>query len=287
MLLPCNRPSPPLCPRALAVKQQRQPRLRSGFTLLELMISISIMVIVMGSLGAMAKAVNQGANYGETYGTATQHARVAMERIAASVRGATTSNQFPGMIVITETVGGWKFPDILVVWHPEGDPVDPDGLPRVNELRVYSPNPDSPNELLEITFPDDTRTVPSPTDTAAWLTEAALAKTSSSGIRTVLTDMLRTAQVNSLATSRRGLARFIVRYRPSEQEMANHAAGSADWADLAWPQGIYSDQVGMRQAWLRMELQLLPGSTSVGAPSSGNTAIPFLGSASRFFEVHP
>ena len=126
------------------------------------MIAMSIMVIVMGSLGAMAKAVNEGALYGETYGTATQHARVAMERIAATVRGATTSDEFPGMIVITETVSGYQFPDLLVVWYPDGDPVDPDGLPQVNELRVYCPNSQSPNELLEITFPDDTRTVPPP-----------------------------------------------------------------------------------------------------------------------------
>ncbi len=260
---------------------------RSGFSLLELVVAMTIMVIVMGSLGAMAKAVNEGALYGETYGTATQHARVAMQRIAASVRGATTSDEFPGVLVITETVGGWGFPDILVVWHPEGSPVDPDGLPRANELRIYSPNPDAPNELLEITFPDNTTTVPSPSDTAAWLSAATAAKASSDGVRTVLTDMLRTAQVTSLADSTRGVVRFEVRYRPDDSELAAYDAGTSDWKALAWPQGIYSDNVGLRQAWVRMELQLVPGSTSVGVPASDDTAIPFLGSASRFFEVHP
>ena len=105
------------------------PKLRAAFSLLELVVAISIMVMIMGSMGALSKAVNEGALYGETYGNATQHARVAMERIAATVRGATTSDQFPGLIVLEETIGGWKFPDILVVWHPDGNPADPDGLP--------------------------------------------------------------------------------------------------------------------------------------------------------------
>ncbi len=251
------------------------------------MFSIAIMVIVMGSLGAMVKAVNEGALYSENYGTATQHARVAMERIAASVRGATASDEFPGILAIAETADGNEFPDILVVWHPDGAPVDPDGLPRVNELRAYCPNPASPNELLEITFPSDTRTVPSPSDTAAWLAEAEIAKTSSSGVRTVLTDMLRAPQLGGKASPRRGAVRFVVRYRPSQQEMAAFEAGTTPWASLAWPQGIYSEQVGLRQAWLRMELQFVPGSTSVGIPAADDTAIAFLGSASLFFEVHP
>ncbi len=263
------------------------PKLRAAFSLLELVVAISIMVMIMGSMGALSKAVNEGALYGETYGNATQHARVAMERIATTVRGATTSDQFPGLIVLEETVGGWEFPDILVVWHPDGSPADPEGLPRVNELRVYCPNPDTPNELLEVTFPSDPRTVPLPSDKAGWLAEAASMKDSQRGVRTVLTNMLRTARVTSLAESERGAVRFNVRYRPSETEMDSYAAGSANWDDLAWPQGIYTNNIGLRQAWLRMEFQVVPGSTNVGVQSSEETAIPFLGSASRLYEVHP
>ena len=260
---------------------------RVAFSLLELVVAISIMVIVMGSLGAMAKAVNEGALYGETYGTATQHARVAMERIGATVRGATTSDEFPGLIVIEETVSGWGFPDMLVVWHPDSTPVDPDGLPRFNELRVYCPDPDTPSELLELAFPTDSRTVPLPDDTVSWLAEAASLKTSVRATRTVLTNMLRTAPVSSLASSERGAARFQVRYRPSENELDDYEAGSKNWDDLAWPQGIYTNNIGLRQVWLRIELQIVPGSTSVGAQAADETAIPFLGSATCFYEVHP
>jgi len=103
----------------------------------------------------------------------------------------------------------------------------------------------------------------------------------------VLTDMLRTAQVSSLASSARGAVRFAVRYRPTEEEMADFKAGVTGWDDLAWPQGIYTSNAGMRQAWVQMELQLVPRSTSVSVASSDKTAIPFLGSAARFYEVHP
>ena len=110
---------------------------------------------------------------------------------------------------------------------------------------------------------------------------------SQSGVRTVLTNMLRTAQVTSQAESERGAVRFNVRYRPSETEMDDYAAGGADWDDLAWPQGIHTDNIGLRQTWLRMELQVVPESTNAGVQSSDETAIPFLGSASCFYEVHP
>jgi hypothetical protein len=260
---------------------------RSGLTLLELLVSITITVMVMGSLGAMAKAVNEGASYGESYGTATQHARVAIERIGASVRGATTSDSFPGLLVLEETVDGWGFPDTVVVWYPEGVAVDPKGLPRMNELRVYCPNPDAPNELLELTLPDDSRVAPPPGDRAAWLAETADMKNSQAAVRTILTNMLRTATVSASEWSRRGAVRFAARYRPDEAEMASHAAGTANWKDLAWPQGICTEGVGMRQVWLSMELQLVPASTSSSVRSSDQTAIPYLGSASQFFEVHP
>ena len=260
---------------------------RLGFSLLELVVAMSIMVLIMGAMGALSKAVNEGALYGETYGTAVQHARVAMERIAATVRNATTSDEFPGVIAIEETVGGWEFPDILVVWHPDGSPVDPEGLPRVNELRIYCPNPQSPNELLEVTFPSDGRVVPMPSDKAAWLAEAANMKTSNSAVRTVLTTLLRTANGSNLADSARGVIRFDVRCRPSDGELADYEAGSADWDELAWPQGVCSENVGLRQAWVRIEMQLVPSSTSVGVKSAEETAIPFLGSAACFYEVHP
>ncbi|MHB8902724.1 MAG: PilW family protein [Thermoguttaceae bacterium] len=284
-------PFEPCARRLLARRMPRPPRgrhpLRWGFSLLELMVALSIMVLVVGSLGALVKAVNEGARYGESYGTATQHARVAVERIAAGVRGAAASGQFPGILVVTETVSGYSFPDTLVVWRPDGSPVDPDGLPRMNELRIYCPDRQSPRRLMEITLPGDTSTAPFPADAAAWRARVATAATGAAAVRTVLTDMLRTSQAGSLGSSRRGDVRFAVRYRPSQQEIDSCAAGSVAWSSLAWPQGLYSGQVGIRQAWVQMELQLVPDSTSAPAATSDLAAVPFLGSASLFYEVHP
>ena len=33
----------------------------------------------------------------------------------------------------------------LVIWHPDVSAADPDGVPQVQELIIYCPNPNSPN----------------------------------------------------------------------------------------------------------------------------------------------
>jgi len=269
----------------LRYNQQKPRRRRVALTLIELLVAISIMVVVMGSLGAMSHAVRDGSSYGESYGTATQHARVAMQRIAASVRGSTVSAAFPGFLVLTEEINGWDFPDTLIVWHPEGEAMAPDGLPRVSELRVYCPDPASPGDLIELTVPTDHRTVPDITDTATWRAEAERIKNSNGAVRVVLTNLLRTELASSAGSSLRGAVRFQPRYRPTDAEFADYYGGISGWSDLAWPQGIYTDSMGLRQAWVRMELQLTPAPSYASGQGDALPAIPFLGSAVRFYEV--
>ena len=57
----------------------------------------------------------------------------------------------------------------------------------------------------------------------------------------------------------RGAARFETRLRPSDTDWANYKAGSVTWMNLPWVQGIYGSQAGLRQVWVRMELQFVPG----------------------------
>ncbi|MEE9603314.1 MAG: hypothetical protein V3V75_08425, partial [Thermoguttaceae bacterium] len=101
-------------------------------TLLELVIAMSILVMVAGALGALSKTVQQGYEYNEGHGLATQHGRVTLERIRQTAAEAIANEKFPGMIVLADRVSVWRFPDTLVIWHPETAPVDPDGLPRFN-----------------------------------------------------------------------------------------------------------------------------------------------------------
>ena len=107
---------------------------------------------------------------------ATQHARVALDRITRTIYGATANEQFPGCIVVAETINGWRYPDTLVIWRPNGAAANPNGLPRYCELVIYCPHPNNPNQLVEITAPTDTRTVPAVTDTSSWQSEIAAIK---------------------------------------------------------------------------------------------------------------
>src|SRR5436190_18075212 len=53
---------------------------RRGLTLIELMISIMILSFTVAALGMMSRAVDISSEYNQGYGTATQHARVTLDR---------------------------------------------------------------------------------------------------------------------------------------------------------------------------------------------------------------
>ena len=255
--------------------------------MLELLIALSVMVMVVGTLAALSKAVQLSAEYSNGYGTATQHGRVCLERISRTVNEATANEQFPGFLVLAEETGGWRFPDTLVVWHPQLAPADPDGLPRFDELVIYCPNPASPGQLLEITAPSDSRQVPAAGDLAAWAAAVESIRQSSASQKIPLTDLLRTALVaDASSATLRGAVRFESRLRPSQIQWTQYQNGTLAWEDLPWVQGIYGSQTGLRQAWLRMELQLLPSEGLSGDDPTDQQATAFLGSAAVYYEMH-
>jgi prepilin-type N-terminal cleavage/methylation domain-containing protein len=257
---------------------------RSGLTLLELLIAISIMAMVLASLQAVGMAVYDAFQSDQSRGAATQHARVVLDRISRTVNQATANEQFPGVLVVAESVGGFTYPDTLVVWRPAGTPSAPDGLPRFCELVIYCPAMDTPSQFLEITLPSDTRTVPVPSDTASWSSAITAIKKNRTGNITVLTGLLRPCMTSGTGSeSSRGAVRFLVRLRPSDADWTSYKAGMSPWQQLPWVQGICGSQTGLRQAWVRMEIQLV--GTGSGSGSSQQPA-PFFGSAAVYYEMH-
>jgi hypothetical protein len=241
-------------------------------------------------MGALARTVQQGFEYSEGYGVTTQHARVALDRIAQNVCQATASGQFPGCIVVAETVGGYRYPDTLVIWRPSGTAANSTGLPLYSELVIYCPNPASPCELVEITAPSDTRTVPEVTNTTTWSSELASLKKASTTKIVLLSALLRTCSTSesSGSSALRGAVRFETRLRPSDTDWANYKAGSVTWMNLPWVQGIYGSQAGLRQVWVRMELQFTPGVDWIESNTAAAQAIPFVGSAALYYSLsHP
>jgi Tfp pilus assembly protein PilW len=263
---------------------------RRAMTLVELLLAMAVMLMIVGTLGGLARTIQQGFEYSEGYGAATQHARVVLDRIAQNVSQATASEQFPGCIVVAETVNSYRYPDTLVIWRPTGSPADPTGLPRYCELVIYCPSPANPNQFLEMTAPNDTRTVPAVADLTGWQTAMTALKRSTTTTSTVLTTLLRTASTSSNGgtSTLRGTARFETRLRPSATDWAGYKAGTVTWMNLPWVQGLYGAQAGLRQVWVRMELQITPSADWVETNSAAAQAVPFFGSAALYYNLkHP
>lgn len=261
-----------------------------GLTLLELMVAMTIVAMVVAAMGGLARTVQQGFEYSEGYGTATQHARVVLDRISQNVSQATANDQFPGCLVVAETVSGFRYPDTLVIWRPTGTAAAPSGLPRYNELVIYCPNLTTPGQFVEMTAPSDTRTVPAVDNTSTWLTELAALKKASTTKTVVLTTLLRACPTvaGGGTSSLRGAARFETRLRPSTTDWTNFKAGSVTWSTLPWVQGIYGTQAGLRQVWVRMELQLVPGVEWIESNAAAAQPVPFFGSAALYYNLaHP
>jgi prepilin-type N-terminal cleavage/methylation domain-containing protein len=260
----------------------RNHKRRRGLTLIELTFAVLIMAIVMGALAAASHAVQLANEYSQGYGTATQHARVALDRIDRAVAEAYGTVNYPGVWVTQDTQASWTFPDTVAVWHPSGSPANTAGPPLVQELMIFCPDPSAPNNLILLTAPGDTRQVPA-TDAVALTSMIDSLKTSTTVNRVLLTELVRVALVSGGSTSgtagQQAAVRFVVTMTPSATDWANYTAGKVAWSNLPWPLGIDGSNKGMRQVWLRSEIQLTPGVNWIIGNSAGEGAIPFLGSA--------
>jgi Tfp pilus assembly protein PilW len=239
------------------------------------------MAMLVAGMGSLVTAVHATNAYCRGQAVAAQHARVALDRIDRAVRQATASGEFPGCIVVTDTIGGFDFPDTLVVWSPTTTAATPAGLPRVNELAVYCPDPAAPSTLAEIRSPNNTNACPAVADEAAWATLVASIQTSETSVKVPLTDRLRTATIGGGGTGDlRGCVRFEVLMAPSVSQWSQYRGGTRAWQDIAWPLDCYSTKTGMRRVACQTELQILPGDSS-----DGQTAAPFFGSSTLTYEL--
>ena len=252
---------------------------RRGMTLAELIAVSTILVIMAGAMSTLAIGVQESNQFNHQRGVSLQHGQVTLQRIQRSLTSAKANGTFPAFLVFAETVGTQQYPDTLVVWNPTAAPVNPDGLPIMNELVVYCPNPSNPTELWEITAPNDSRTAPNPLNTSQWRTELAYLKTNSNVQRVVLTNMLRTAQSSNGV---RGVIRFELRLKPSVTEWVQYFGGSRSWQNMSWAQGIYGSTTGLQHVWCRFEFQLRTGDTT---DNSREAAIPFFGSGTVMYEM--
>jgi prepilin-type N-terminal cleavage/methylation domain-containing protein len=254
-------------------------RNRRGLSLPELLASVLILGLIAASLGGVASAVRTSNAYCSGHTQAAQHARVTLARLERNISLATANESFPGCRVFSTTVSGSTFPDTLVVWKPLTTAVAPTGLPRVNELLLYTFNPATPNQLLEIRDTTNTATVPVATATSSWNTLVSTLLSSNTATRSVLTTRLRTAKP-TLASSSRGAVRFLMLAGPPDTQWASYRAGTTAWDDLDWPLDRYGSTTGSRMVALQIEMQMDASDGVV----SGNV-LPFFGSATYSYQL--
>lgn len=267
-----------MCRNRLSIK--RRDSIRRGMSLVELLVASAVMGLIALGVASLARTVNEGGEYSFSRGASLQHGRVVLERIEQIVRSAAATEKDPGIAVVYDTVGTAKVADTLVVWRIDANK---DKLAQVNELTIFTPDVDKANELIELTASTDVRTV-SLTDISTLRTVITGLKSASNRQKVVLTDLLRTVQLPEEASRRRGGVLFAAEIRPTVADVASYRGGTITWANLPWPQGIGGARSGLRQSWVRIELQLVPSSDNDESKTDDQT-LPFFGSAALNYEI--
>jgi len=260
---------------------------RRGMSLIELLMAMAVLSIVSVAAVGLSSGVHQTWTYGQEYGTATQHARVVLQRIGVLVAEAHHTPLIPGVAVLYEDDGGSRFYDTLVIWHADAATTNPDGPPLASECVVICPDPDDPTRLVEIRDYSDMRKIIVEDKEINKPTARAVindVKTSPTAEKTLLTDRLRAPSL-ALGGARRGSVHFFSRQTPTINEISDHEDDLLDWEDMSWPQGRFGSQTAMRQYHLRIELQLMPSREDAVNATNDGRAMGYFGSAAHYYRV--
>lgn len=281
---------------------------RSGLTLVELVIGMTITGLLAMVLGGMTLAIQQGATHVAGVADASQQARVGLERWRWMVAQAGTyqvsgQSSTVGLAIVSQALGSQLVPDTLVVWSGGRDGGMAGAglqarLPRASELVIYAPDATRPERWVEVTFPGNSQSVDF--RDANFSTTIRSLLTTPTASRVLLCDRVRTVAVSS--SQRVSGLRFTLYQVPSDGELSGVSSGSAAWYELTWAGGVATGSSGMRQANIGVELPIerarVIGSTSSangtsgealsnGTSSSANTALLFFGSAGVRYVYRP
>lgn len=275
--------------RAAAARCVRCAR---GFTLVELLMAMTITSMLSIVLAGLIMAVQTARAHTEGLEESTIQAQVAIDRIKfmvshAGVYQLAGQPTTLGVRVVNHTSSPEDLPDVLVVWSGGKDVSMADlglqqQLPRINELILYSFDPDAPTHLVEISFPTNTADIDF--RDAGFESTILSLTTSAQAEKTIICDRIRRSDYssNTGATPLVNM-RFELIQTPRDDVLATAVPGTADWYDLGWAQGVVASDLGMRQANLRIELQIDQQPTH----AEMSTSIPFFGSASYRYVYRP
>jgi hypothetical protein len=201
-------------------------------------------------------------------------------------------------VVCHEWAGVELLPDVLVVWSGgrNGGMAAAgvqERLPTIDELLVYTYDPQETSALVEIAFPDNSGEIDF--RDSGFTSQILSLIASSDAEKTLLCDRIRGSQLfdsNDYLAEYFGSTtyvniRFELSQTPDDSELQTVSAATSGWYELGWAQGIVASDLGMRQATLRMELQISRKSPSAPDADSSVQTIPFFGSASYRYVYRP
>jgi hypothetical protein len=262
-------------------------------TLIELVIAATITSLMSVVLGGLVLAVHTARTHCEGYEEATAQSQAAIDRISymvsqAGVYRLTGESPVLGVATVAADWGGEDIPHILVVWSGgrSGGMAD-DGvvtrLPKVNELVIYTGDPADPSRFVELMVPGNSSDIDFADAGFDAAIEALVASPSAELV--LLCDRLRALSLGAPSPMDIGGVRFQVEFTPTDDEIAAETPGTAEWNDLRWAQTLVTGESGVRQATVRIEMQV--ERQRAGDGNEALTAIPFFGSASYRYAYSP
>lgn len=283
--------SPPESLCAALLRRGQFPRsarkIRAGFTLIEMMISMSILSFAAAVFGGLMLAISAAWDHSTALEDSRRQAQTSLSRIKWMIQQSGTyrisgrSTQL-GLAVISTSWGSYQAPTGLVVWSGgTNGGMNSQGLqsrlPKASELVVYVPDT-NPSRLVEVTFPGSSIDVDFQASSFVGTVQSLMASASRRTI--LLCDRLH-ATTASGSSSSTGNIRFELMASPTDSQISAVALGSQGWNDLPWGQGLVSADGGLRTANVRIELLLDPDPNKITTDNGYSTAVPFLGSANR------
>lgn len=262
-------------------------KIRTGFTLIEMMISMSILSFAAAVFGGLMLAIAAAWDHSTALEDSRRQAQTALNRIKWMIQQSGTyrvsgqSTQV-GLAVITSSWGSYLAPTGLVVWSGgTNGGMNSQGpqsrLPKASELVVYVPDT-NPSRLVEVTFPGSSIDVDFQASSFAGTIQSLMGSTSRRSI--LLCDRLHATSASGSSSST-GNIRFELTASPTDGQISAVALGSQGWNDLPWGQGLVAADRGLRTASVRIELLLDPDPKKITSDNGYSTAVPFLGSANR------
>jgi hypothetical protein len=256
---------------------------RSGMTLVELTVAVSVMSLVVVVLAGIMTAVDTARRHVEGLHEATALGRFAIGRVHDAVNRTGTYRIGTGA-----TVPGIKVvwtdgrPETLVLWTggretslAEQSPLS--RRPRANELVIVTPDPAEPTRLVEIVVPSAADEVDF--TASSFATRVRQLISSANAEKVTLCNRLRVVRSPEDAEARLAAVRFEQEATPADEQLAATASGGTAWRALPWAGGISTSTSGLRQVALRVEIQVVSfGSAHVSAEAP---ALPVFGSAVR------